>query len=148
MHSASPTNPRTRFAFLGCGPLPLTSLCILSQLSSPQAARQSGARPFILNIDWSPDAISSAKELCQRLAIPETCMAFSCDCAGGPQNDLADFDVVYVAALVGTTSAEKREIFRKVLERMRPGALLVVRTAHALRKLLYPVSYPLGAGRW
>jgi len=72
-------------------------------------------------------------------------MAFSCDCAGGTQNDLRDFDVVYVAALVGATSSEKREIFRKVLERMRPGALLVVRTAHALRTLLYPVSI---FGRW
>ena len=69
-------------------------------------------------------------------------MAFSYDCAGGTQNDLSDFDVVYVAALVGATSKEKREIFSKVLERMRPGALLVVRTAHALRKLLYPVSLP------
>jgi len=74
-------------------------------------------------------------------------MTFSCDCAGGTQNDLRDFDVVYVAALVGATSSEKREIFRKVLERMRPGALLVVRTAHALRTLLYPVSI-LEGGDW
>jgi nicotianamine synthase len=136
--SASPTTPRQRFAFLGCGPLPLTSLCILSQLSQ----HQHGPQPFILNIDRSPDAIASATKLCQRLAIPETSMAFSCDCAGGTQNDLSDFDVVYVAALVGATSKEKREIFSKVLKRMRPGALLVVRTAHALRTLLYPVSIP------
>jgi nicotianamine synthase len=134
--SASPHTPRSRFAFLGCGPLPLTSLCILSQLSSSQ--------PYILNIDWSPDAIASAAKLCQRLAIPETSMAFSCDCAGsGAQNDLGGFDVVYVAALVGSTSKEKREIFSAVLKRMRPGALLVVRTAHALRKLLYPVRFSM-----
>jgi nicotianamine synthase len=136
---ASPHTPRRRFAFLGCGPLPLTSLCILSQLSSPPAS----AQPFILNIDWSSDAIASATKLCQRLAIPETSMAFSCDCAGGARNDLSGFDVVYVAALVGATSKEKREIFSAVLKRMRPGALLVVRTAHALRKLLYPVSMPM-----
>jgi nicotianamine synthase len=67
-------------------------------------------------------------------------MAFKCDSAGGAQNDLGLFDVVYVAALVGATTAEKREIFKRVLAQMRPGALLVVRTAHALRKLLYPVS--------
>jgi nicotianamine synthase len=135
---ASPKTCHRRFAFIGCGPLPLTSLCILCQLHVQKA--QDAKQPFVLNIDWNPDAICCATNLCERLGVPETSMAFLCDHAGNPQKGLCDFDVVYVAALVGSTSKEKREIFSAVLKRMRPGALLVVRTAHALRTLLYPVS--------
>lgn len=68
-------------------------------------------------------------------------MVFKCENAGRLQTCLRSFDVVYVAALVGNTGKEKREIFSAVLKRMRPGALLVVRTAHALRTLLYPVTF-------
>jgi nicotianamine synthase len=73
--------------------------------------------------------------------MPETSMVFKCENAGRLQTCLRSFDVVYVAALVGNTGKEKREIFSAVLKRMRPGALLVVRTAHALRTLLYPVTF-------
>lgn len=138
--SASPKTQGHRFAFLGCGPLPLSSLCILCQLQQSHCLHNH--QPFILNIDCCPDAICCATNLCTSLGIPETSMAFLCDHARGTQHDLSDFDVVYIAALVGATSKEKREIFSAVLKRMRPGALLVVRTAHSLRALLYPVSSP------
>lgn len=53
--------------------------------------------------------------------------------------DLSAFDVVYLAALVGNTKAQKDEIIKAVSSRMKPGALLVMRSAHSLRSLLYPV---------
>ena len=51
---------------------------------------------------------------------------------------VADSEVVVLAALVGLSRADKREVLAAVAARMRPGALLVVRSAHRLRSLLYP----------
>ena len=62
-----------------------------------------------------------------------------CQEAGRSDYDMREFDVVYLAALVGTTQKEKEGILISVVGRMREGALLVIRTAHSLRTLLYPV---------
>lgn len=53
--------------------------------------------------------------------------------------DLFNFDVVYLAALVGTSGPEKRQILRDLVSKMKPGALVVVRSAWGLRGLIYPV---------
>jgi nicotianamine synthase len=55
--------------------------------------------------------------------------------------DLRDFDVVYLAALVGSTQMEKEGVLIKVVERMREGAILVVRSAYGLRRMLYAVCF-------
>lgn len=55
--------------------------------------------------------------------------------------DLKAFDVVYLAALVGSTKAQKQGIISDIAGRMRPGAFLVLRSAHSLRSLLYPVLF-------
>jgi hypothetical protein len=65
-------------------------------------------------------------------------MEFICAEATSPTKDLAEFDVVYLAALVGISQAEKEGIMLQVVDRMRPGALLVVRSAWGLRTCLYP----------
>ena len=65
-------------------------------------------------------------------------MEFLCGEAGSPSISLEDSDVVYVAALVGMSQKDKEEIFLKVVRTMRPGALLVVRSAWGLRTCLYP----------
>lgn len=72
-------------------------------------------------------------------------MGFSCQDVAGeatkgcPGYDLTSFDVVFLAALVGRNDVEKKEVIRNVISRMKVGALLVVRSAHSLRRLLYPV---------
>lgn len=68
-------------------------------------------------------------------------MTFQCTEAKEEKSaqDLRTFDVVYLAALVGSTKAQKEEIISDVSSRMRPGAFLVMRSAHSLRSLLYPV---------
>jgi nicotianamine synthase len=43
-----------------------------------------------------------------------------------------------VAALVGVSRAEKREVLSAIGKTMEPGAFLMVRSAHGLRTLLYP----------
>ena len=85
-------------------------------------------------------------------------MEFLCEEAGdveignrGTGLDLGGFDLVYLAALVGSSQQDKERLLVGVVERMRVGALLVVRTAHSLRGLLYPVCcylFELGRGRW
>lgn len=71
-------------------------------------------------------------------------MTFQCTEAveEGSAQDLKSFDVVYLAALVGSTKAQKGEIISDIAGRMRPGAFLVLRSAHSLRSLLYPVPIP------
>lgn len=43
---------------------------------------------------------------------------------------------------MGISQEEKTARIRDVVERMREGSLLVMRSAHSLRKLLYPVVEP------
>lgn len=124
-------SPR-RFVFLGCGPLPLTSFCIADQLRNEDVS--------ILNIDISQTAISSATAISKHLGYSEWSMTFCRDKVGGSRHSLQDAEVVYLAALVGTNCEEKKEIVRSVVLAMKPGALLIIRTAWGLRKLLYPVS--------
>lgn len=45
-------------------------------------------------------------------------------------------------SLVGICSEQKLNIMTNVVKSMRAGALLVLRTTHSLRSLLYPVSTP------
>ena len=73
------------------------------------------------------------------LATPQKQCTSSVQRAGSPEIDLGCFDIVYLAALVGTCSGHKREIMADVVKRMKPGALIVMRSAHSLRRLLYPV---------
>ncbi len=66
-------------------------------------------------------------------------MEFRCSEAGAEDCDLAVFDVVYLAALVGMTQEEKEKLLVDVVGKMREGSILVVRSAQRLRKVLYAV---------
>lgn len=141
--SATKTPPR-RIAFIGSGPLPLTSLCLLRALKgdqlvqslSPGASKPSD--PVVLNVDYDEAAIAASLSLCLALGEPGRGMEFICAEATSPAKDLAEFDVVYMAALVGISQAEKEDIMLQVVGRMRQGALLVVRSSWGLRTCLYP----------
>lgn len=67
-------------------------------------------------------------------------MNFGCMDAKSKKLELDDFDVVYLAALVGMNSQAKNDMVMDIVSKMRPGALLMLRSAHSLRGLLYPVS--------
>lgn len=67
-------------------------------------------------------------------------MCFCCADAQADTLKLCHFDVVYLAALTGITGEQKHDVIASVVKRMRSGALLVLRTAHSLRGLLYPVG--------
>ncbi|KAK4121253.1 Nicotianamine synthase [Parathielavia appendiculata] len=155
--SATKTPPR-RVAFIGSGPLPLTSLCLLQSLKHDALlARLAPATPhppngtaidmsvlspatdpLILNVDYDPAAIAASLTLSLALGETGSGMEFICAEATSPSKDLAEFDVVYMAALVGMSQAEKEGIILQVVDRMRAGALLVVRSSWGLRSCLYP----------
>lgn len=72
-------------------------------------------------------------------------MYFSCEDATDASSDLtnwAKFDVVFLAALVGMQSVDKIEVLRGLHKRLRPGSLVVCRSARGLRGVLYPVGLP------
>lgn len=52
----------------------------------------------------------------------------------------ADFDVVFLAALVGMDTTSKLAILKGLVRKLRPSALVVARSAKGLRGVLYPVS--------
>jgi nicotianamine synthase len=47
-------------------------------------------------------------------------------------------DVVVLGALVGSDHQEKLEFLKNIGRHMKKGAFIMVRSAHSLRKLLYP----------
>ncbi|KAM7207633.1 Nicotianamine synthase domain containing protein [Naviculisporaceae sp. PSN 640] len=103
-----------KIAFIGSGPLPLTSLCLLQEI---KREIRPGSKPEDIRFLNG--------------------MEFLCAQAGSPEVDLREYDVVYLAALVGMSQEEKEEITLRVAETMRPGSLLVVRSAAGIRKCLY-----------
>jgi nicotianamine synthase len=120
-------SPPAAIAFIGSGPLPLTSLIMADYLPGIT----------IHNIDIDPSAISLSSALADMLD-HDSHLTFQVECASSPRS-LEAFDIVYLAALVGTSVSEKMALLESVACRMRKDALLVVRSAAGLRGLLYPV---------
>ncbi|KAK3996648.1 putative nicotianamine synthase [Cladorrhinum sp. PSN332] len=145
--SATHTAPR-KVAFIGSGPLPLTSLCLLRSLKNdawvksmtrPHDRSEEEERPpLVLNVDYDEAAISASLKLSLALGEAGKGMEFICAEASSASKDLTEFDVVYMAALVGISQGEKEGIMLEVVNRMRKGALLVVRSSWGLRTCLYP----------
>lgn len=138
LFSMFPNSPRS-FAFVGSGPIPLTSICIADALDTESNASLAPLR--IHNIDCDQQAISLSSTICRKLGRRARSMTFQCTEATDETSgqNLETFDVVYLAALVGNTKTHKEEIINDISSRMRPGALLIMRSAHSLRSLLYPV---------
>ena len=125
--------PRT-FAMIGSGPLPLTPLCISDQLKS-----QNYGCITCHNVDLNAQAMEYSINMCKALGRAAGTMCFHCADASSDDVDLRTFDVVYLAALVGGCSSHKQSILANMIKRMSPGTLVVLRSAHSLRRLLYPV---------
>lgn len=135
LQSVAPDKDLAKFAILGSGPLPLTAICIADAL---QQAKCGPA--YIYNVDRDPLAIAQSSKLCCALGYTEQTISFHCANAQADTLDLCHSDVVYLAALAGMCCEQKQAIVSAVVKRMRAGALLVLRTAHSLRGLLYPVG--------
>ncbi|HYO74009.1 MAG TPA: nicotianamine synthase family protein [Archangium sp.] len=124
LRGASEEPPR-RVLFVGSGPLPLTSILL---------AHRYGLHVSNLEIDEHAWRIS--RELSRRLGLEERMVYQRADVLSC--SDLAGYDCVFLAALVGMSRREKVRLLRHLAEHMRPGALLLVRSSQRLRGLLYP----------
>jgi nicotianamine synthase len=125
----SPNATPTAIAFIGSGPLPLTSFVLADCLPDS----------IIHNIDIDSTAISLSSNLADVLDYNGR-LTFQLDAANSAHS-LKHFDIVYLAALVGKNLAEKKLCMKSVASRMRKDALLCVRSAAGLRALLYPVGH-------
>jgi nicotianamine synthase len=122
--AAGQSRPR-RVAVVGSGPLPLSVVLL---------ARRYGVA--VDGFDRDRRAVVQSRALVRALGVRRVVIhhADTCRCP-----DLRRYDVVVLAALVGATPPAKRAAVQRVHARMRPGALLAARSAHAARSLLYPV---------
>ncbi|KAM4058974.1 nicotianamine synthase protein [Hirsutella rhossiliensis] len=137
-----------KVAFIGSGPLPMTSLCILETMKnglkgfesppcSTSTDAHSASQVTVLNIDHDGAAIAVSQSLSKKLGQRGAGAEFLCTEAGSEAVDLRSFDVVYLAALVGSSQAEKEALVIKVVGTMRAGALIVIRSSWGLRTCLY-----------
>lgn len=136
MLTAADAIPR-KVAFLGSGPLPLSSLCFLDQVKELSLEDDRKAIQ-IFNIDMNGEAIRLSQNLIHALGPWGEGMHFVHGEAGAEGLDMSQFDVIHMAALVGKTQEEKEEIILKIAKQMKIGALMVVRSARGLRLCLYP----------
>ncbi|CAD6222379.1 unnamed protein product [Miscanthus lutarioriparius] len=123
----------SRVAFVGSGPLPLSSLVL--------AARHLPGASFD-NYDICGDANERARRLVRGDGALQARMAFRTSDVADVTRDLASYDAVFLAALVGMAAEEKARVVEHLGRHMAPGAALVVRSAHGARGFLYPVVDP------
>ncbi|CAK9328438.1 unnamed protein product [Citrullus colocynthis] len=117
-------------AFVGSGPLPLTSIVL--------ATRHLTSAVFH-NYDLDPLANSKALKLVSLDPDLKARMVFhTCDIMKVTE-ELKQYEVVFLAALVGMEKEEKLKVIKHLSEFMSEGAYLMVRSAHGGRAFLYPV---------
>ncbi|CAN8294813.1 unnamed protein product [Cochlearia groenlandica] len=121
--------PKT-IAFVGSGPLPLTSIVLASTHLK---------ETIFHNFDIDPSAnslasllVSSDQDISQR-------MFFHTVDIMDVTESLKSFDVVFLAALVGMNKEDKVKVIEHLEKYMSPGSVLMLRSAHGPRAFLYPI---------
>lgn len=136
--------PASSVAFLGAGPLPLSAVLL---------ARRLGAA--VTGLDRDAAAVADARAITPHLLAQRPPRArgagydratVTFERADAYDADLTAYDTVVVAALVGESADDKRRLLDHLAAATRPGAVVLVRSARALRTLLYP-AVPLDALR-
>ena len=117
-----------RICFLGAGPLPLSAVCLFEELGVP-----------IDLVDHSAEAVALGRACVEALlGAGAGAVRFHRAEASGFAG-VAEADVVVLGALAGLDAESKQAILGSLWQRLRPGAVLLVRSAAGLRRLLYPV---------
>ncbi|KAJ4831919.1 hypothetical protein Tsubulata_034139 [Turnera subulata] len=129
-HFSTTTHVPSKVAFVGSGPLPLTSIVL--------ACNHLTTTTFH-NFDIDPSANSKALALVSSDPDLSNRMFFHTTDIMDVTHGLKDFDVVFLAALVGMDKEAKTRVIEHLAKYMAPGALLMLRSAHGARAFLYPV---------
>ena len=125
------SRPVRRVLFIGSGPLPLTSLLLAE-----------GHGCEVDNLDREPDAVRLGADLAAALGCGGLRFRVGDVLDGRDGYDGGGYDLVYLAALAGLDPETKHRLLEHLGRRLRPGTLVLARSAHSLRGLLYPVLDP------
>jgi nicotianamine synthase len=113
---------------IGSGPLPMTAILL--------------AQRFGLHVDCldvNPKACVLSREVIQALGLDQQVRVLQADIRDFTA--LASYEVVFWAALAGTSEEEKAQIARHLSCTMQPGQVVVVRSAQGIKTLFYaPVN--------
>lgn len=120
-------------AFIGSGPLPLTSIVLASSHLKETVFH---------NFDIDPSANSLASLLVSSDPDISQRMFFHTVDIMNVTESLKSFDVVFLAALVGMNKEDKVRVIEHLQKHMAPGAVLMLRSAHGPRAFLYPIVEP------
>lgn len=113
-----------RILFVGSGPLPLTAILL---------AKEYGANVTIMEIDKEVCEIS--QKLINTLGLSKKIKVINEN--GAHYAGYKRFNVIFVAALAGTTAKCKHSIFKKIKTSGAKGCHVIARTSHGKRKILY-----------
>ncbi|KAL9320518.1 hypothetical protein ACSQ67_012357 [Phaseolus vulgaris] len=127
------TQVPSQLAFVGSGPLPLTSIMLATHYLRETCFH---------NYDMDPLANAKAHGLVSSDPDLSKRMFFHTNDILNVSNGLKDYNVVFLAALVGMDHKEKTEVIKHLAKFMAPGAILLLRSAHGARAFLYPVVDP------
>ncbi|KAI4342908.1 hypothetical protein MLD38_027472 [Melastoma candidum] len=122
-----------KVAFVGSGPLPLSSIVL---------ARDHLTSSIFYNYDIDPSAASMAKKLVSSDPDLSQRVLFRTSDIFNLTEELGEYDVVFLAALVGLDKEEKVRVVRHLVKYMKDEAMLMARSAHGARAFLYPVLEP------
>ncbi|ONK71927.1 uncharacterized protein A4U43_C04F13840 [Asparagus officinalis] len=117
-------------AFVGSGPLPLSTLVLATRYLTDAVFH---------NYDLDPSATAKARKLVESDPDLAERVVFRTSDVMEVKRALSGYDVVFLAALVGMDVEDKRRVIEHLALHMKPNALLVVRSAHGARAFLYPV---------
>jgi GNAT superfamily N-acetyltransferase/protein-L-isoaspartate O-methyltransferase len=114
-----------RILFVGSGSLPLSAILL---------AQQYGL--IVDNIDNDAKAVETSSKLINRLGLGGVVSVMQADATSFTQ--YGEYDAIFLASLVGLDPTAKQAIIANIQRQMKQGGLMVARTAHGLRTLLYP----------
>ncbi|PWA70030.1 nicotianamine synthase, S-adenosyl-L-methionine-dependent methyltransferase [Artemisia annua] len=132
-HYSTTSETPKRVAFVGSGPLPLTSIVLASYHYKNTSFH---------NYDIDSSANSMASRLVSSDHDLSRRMIFHTANIMDVTNELKEYDVIFLAALVGMNIDEKAKVIQHLAKYMAPGAILMLRSAHGARAFLYPVVDP------
>lgn len=132
-HYSTTSETPKRVAFVGSGPLPFTSIVLASYHLKDATFH---------NYDIDSTANSMASRLVSADQDLSKRMVFHTADIMDVTDELKDYDVIFLAALVGMNMDEKNKVIQHLAKYMAPGAILMLRSAHGARAFLYPVVDP------
>ncbi|KAJ6365509.1 hypothetical protein OIU76_030313 [Salix suchowensis] len=129
LNESGVSQPR-KVAFVGSGPLPLTSFIM---------ATHHMKLTHFDNFDIDGAANDVARQIVASDPELEKRMKFETGDITGVKEKLSEYDCIFLAALVGMSKVDKVKILGHIRKYMKEGGVLLVRSAKGARAFLYPV---------